>query len=244
MLSVSTPAPVARRRVAGEAPVGYRQVLGDRQLRRVIALTLLLALTGYAALDSGLPAYANVVADVQPRIIALSLSANTLLIVLAQLPVLRLLRGRRRSHALAVVGLVWCASWLLFGSAALPGSHLSRAAMVLVFAALFGLGETFMAPSLAPLVNTLASADVRGRANALSSGMYSVAFVISPAISAGFVAAGLGGMWIALLAAGCLAVTATALRLGRSLGREQDVGTNELPPESGRELVVAAADQR
>lgn len=234
--SVPVP-PVQPRAAADDTPVGYRQVISDPLLRRVVLLALLLALTGYAALDSGLPAYANVVADVPAGVIALSLSANTLMIVLAQLPMLRLLRRRRRSHALAAVGLVWCGSWLLFGTSALPDAAWMRAAIVLAFSALFGLGETLMAPSFAPLVNSLAPEEVRGRANALTSGMYSVAFVVSPAISAGFVAAGLGGLWIILLAAGCLTVTAWSLRLRRALTREQDVGQPAVPAEPAPELV-------
>jgi MFS family permease len=203
-------------------------VVRNPLLVRVVFLTLLLALTGYAALDSGLPAYANVVGNVSAKVVALSLSANTLMIVVVQLPMLRLLRGRRRSHAIAVVGVVWCGSWVLFAFCALPSSALGRDAIVLAFAALFGVGETFMAPSLAPLINTLAPEEVRGRANALTSGMYSVAFVISPAISAGFIAGGLGGWWIGLLAGGCLTVTVAALRLSRRLDLRQDVAEQTL----------------
>jgi hypothetical protein len=206
---------------------GYRQVVADPLLRRAVVLTLLLALTGYAALDSGLPAYANVVGDVSAKVVALSLSANTLMIVLVQLPVLRVLRGRRRTRAVAVVGVIWCGSWTLFACCALPGSPGMRDAIVLAFGALFGVGETFMAPTIAPLVNTLAPEGVRGRANALTSGMYSVAFVISPAIAAAFIAAGMGGLWVGLLAGGCLVVTVVALRLGRRLAPAQDIAQAE-----------------
>lgn len=216
---------------------GYRQVFADRLLRRLVVLSLLLAMTGYAALDSGLPAYANVEAGVSARVIALALSANTLMIVIAQLPVLRLLEGRRRTHAIATVGVIWAGSWLLFGCCVLPGSHTARDALVLTFAALFGLGETFMAPSITPLINTLAPEHVRGRANALSSGMYSVAFVISPAISAAFIAAGLGGVWIGLLALGGFVVTGAALLLSRRLAASQDVAQTTPAPEAGPELV-------
>jgi MFS family permease len=237
VLSISEPDRHART-VQNGRPVGYRQVIASPLLRRALVLTLLLALTGYAALDSGLPAYANVVSGVSAKVIALSLAANTLLIVLAQLPVLRLLRGRRRTWAVAAVGLIWCVSWVLFGFSALPSSTAARDALVLVFAALFGLGETFMAPSMAPLVNAIAPEEVRGRANALTSGMYSVAFVISPVISAAFIASGAGGFWIALLALGCLTVTAAALRLGRRLPRSQDVAADAVP-ELDHELAGA-----
>lgn len=214
---------------ADGSPAGYRQVLGDPLLRRALVLTLLLAVTGYAALDSGLPAYANVVGGVSPKVIALSLTANTAMIVLVGLPVLRLLQGRRRTTAVATVGLIWCLSWVLFGFSAVPDSKIGRDVIVLAFAGLFGVGETFMAPSLAPLVNAIAPEAVRGRANALTAGMYSVAFVISPAISAAFVASGNGSVWIGLLAAGCLAVTWTAIRLAPHLDRAHDLAEDPVP---------------
>jgi MFS family permease len=219
---------------ADAAKPSYRAVVADPLVRRVVVLSLVLAFTGYAALDSTLPAYANVVGGVSARIIALSLSANTLLIVVVQLLVLRLLRGRRRSRAIVVVGAIWCVSWALFGLCALPSDPSIRDLVVLAFGALFGLGETFMAPSISPLLNSLAPENVRGRANALTSGMYSIAFVISPAISAAFIAGGLGGVWIGLLSGGCLLVTVMALRLGGRLTRAQDVAQAEavdLEPE-------------
>jgi len=216
---------------ADEQRGGYRQVLSDPALRRLILITLLLAFGGYAALDSGLPAYANVVSDVSPRVIALALSANTLVIVALQLAVLKLLRGRRRSRAIIVVGLIWCASWVVLGVSALPASIGLRVALVIAFGALFGFAECFMAPSVSSLINSLAPPQLRGRANALTAGMYSVAFVVSPAISAGFIAAGLGGVWIGLLSTACLAVSLAALSLTRLLRPEQDVAidTEELP---------------
>jgi hypothetical protein len=65
-----------------------------------------------------------------------------------------------------------------------------------------------------------------------------VAFVVSPAISAGFIAAGLGGVWIALLAGGCLVVTATALGLGRHLTDAQDIAQPSVPVEPGPEFAA------
>ena len=201
---------------------GYREVLASRALRTVLLATLVLAFTGYAALDSGLPAYGTVEARVPVRIIALSLTVNTAVIVAAQLFVLRLIRRLRRSRALAMIGLIWAVSWTIFGIAALPASPGLRIACVLAFNGLFGLGETFMAPTVPPLVNSLASDRIRGRANALSSVAYSVAFVTSPAICTAMIAAGLAAVWIVLLCAGCFGTVLLALRLGRQLSRSQD----------------------
>ena len=202
--------------------VGYRDVLANRPLRAVVIATLVLAFTGYAALDAGLPAFSTVEAHAPVRIVALALTVNTALIVVAQLFVLRVVRVLRRSRALAMIGLIWAVSWAVFGLAGLDLSHSARIACILGFAALFGLGETFMAPTLSPLVNSLADDRSRGRANALSTGAYSLAFVVSPTISTGMIAAGLAGLWIGLLCAGCMATVVIGFSLGRRLTPEQD----------------------
>jgi MFS family permease len=216
---------------AEDGPGGYREVLADSLLRRAFWLSLLLAMTGYGALESGLPAYANVVVKLPVRVVALSLTVNTVAIVTAQMLVVHLLRGRRRTTALATVGLLWAASWLVFGSAALPGSSSVRTAIVLAFAVVFGLGETFMAPTLTPLITALAPEELLGRANAISGGMFAVAFLVSPAIVTGLIALGLAGVWIGLMSIGALSVSAVALRLQRRLAVDQDIGEPELPPE-------------
>jgi MFS family permease len=190
-------------------------VLAQRGLRTIMIASLLLAFTGYAALDSGLPAYATVKAHVSVHTVALAISVNTAVIVAAQLVVLRLMRVLRRSRALAVVGLIWGISWAVFGLSALPGSAALRITCVFTFAGLF-------APTVGPLVNSLAQERIRGRANALSSVTYSVAFVVSPAISTGMIASGLSALWIGLLCLGCLCTALLAVRLGRQLTAGQD----------------------
>jgi MFS family permease len=226
---------------AHAAKVGYRDVLANRPLRAVVIATLVLAFTGYAALDSGLPAFATVEAHATVRVVALALTANTALIVIAQLFVLRLVRRLRRSRALAAIGLIWAVSWAVFGLAGLGLPAGLRIACILSFAALFGLGETFMAPTISPLVNSLADDRIRGRANALSTGAYSLAFVVSPTISTGLIAGGLAGAWIGLLCAGCLATVGIGFGLGRRLTAAQDrVDAAPDPPAgSGREPELA-----
>jgi MFS family permease len=209
-------------READQQKAGYREVLANRPLRTVLLAVLALAFTGYAALDSGLPAYATVEARVSVHVVALSITLNTAVIVLSQLFVLRLVSRLRRSRALAAIGLIWAVSWAIFGLSALPHTAGLRIAAVLGFNGLFAVGETFMAPTTSPLVNSLASERVRGRANALASMAYTIAFVVSPAICTGMIAAGLAGAWIGLLCAGCFGTVLLGLRLGRLLSSEQD----------------------
>jgi MFS family permease len=83
---------------------GYREVLANRPLRTALFAILALAFTGYAALDSGLPAYATVEAHLAVHVVALSITLNTAVIVTSQLFVLRLVTRLRRRRALSVIG--------------------------------------------------------------------------------------------------------------------------------------------
>jgi len=211
-----------RPRGADEPRVGYRDVLASRELRLMLVASLLIYFTGYPAFEPGLPAYATVEAHVSAHIVALSVTVNTAFIVATQLLVLRLVRRLRRSRALALVGLIWAASWVVFGLAALPIPLASRVAFVFTFTALFGLGETFVAPTLGPLLNTLAADRVRGRANSLSALAQSLSFTVSPAIATGLIAAGAATVWISLLCVGCLGTVAIGTRLSRTPTIRQD----------------------
>jgi MFS family permease len=211
-----------RPRQLNESKVGYRTVLAHPGLRLVMVASLLLAFTGYAAFDSGLPAFATVAAHVSIHVVALSLAVNTAIIVATQLLVLRFIRRVRRSLSVALTGLIWAVSWAVLGLSALPILPAGRVACVFAFTGLFGLGEVFLAPTMGPLVNSLAHDRIRGRANSMSGLTTSMALIASPAIVTGFLAAGLGVAWIGLLCLGCLGAVGVGVVLGRSLTSEQD----------------------
>lgn len=135
---------------------------------------------------------------------------------------LRLVRRARRSSALAVSGLILAVSWAVLGLAALPTAPIGRAAFVFGFTALFGLGETVLAPTTGPLVNSLTDNTIRGRANSLAALSQSLAFIACPALTTGFIAAGAAAAWIGLLCAGCLGTVAVGARLRRALTSDQD----------------------
>jgi len=211
----------AHRPAEDEEKPSYREALADPVLRQVCLVTLALALTGYAALDSGFPAFARVEGGVSPSAIALALVVNTAVIVCGQLLVLRLIAGRRRSTALAVGAALWALSWGLLGL--MPGLDGGTAVLlVLVFGGVFGVGETFTAPTLQPLVNALATDRLRGRYNALSSLMFSVGFVVAPAASGFLIGHDLSGVWLGGMVALGLLAAGSAVRLTRRLTPEQD----------------------
>lgn len=210
----------------------YREVLRHPLFLQVFGLSLLLALTGYTQLDSGFPAFSTDVAGIDSRTVALSFVANTAVIVVGQLVVLKRLQGVRRTRALLVVAAVWAASWAFLGLAGVLPSHAQRVAVVIAFGALFGLGETFMAPTVGPMLNDIAPEHLRGRFNAMSSLSYSTGFVIGPAASAALIGAGLAGAWLGLLVLGTGVVALAARRLERRLS----------PSQNGLHTIAAGAD--
>jgi MFS family permease len=205
-----------------EAQPSYREVLADPVFRRVCGLSFLLAMTGYAALDGGLAAFARVVGHVSPSTIASIFTVNTIVIVGGQLVVLKLIRGWRRSRAIAGTAILWGLAWLILGSLGVLPQGAPRVVAALAFGAVFGLGETLMAPTMGPLVNALATDRLRGRYNALSGSTFSIAFVVAPGLAGALIGFGFAAVWLALLVAGCGAVAVVARRLPRRLSDEQD----------------------
>jgi MFS family permease len=144
---------------------------------------------------------------------------NTLVIVLAQLPIAHLLEGRRRMPGLALMTVFWAASWLIVFVCGATLESLAAATGFAIAGVFFGLGECFQGPTQGALVADLAPPRVRGRYMALSTMSWEIGFVVGPAIG-GFV---LDHEPLALwpLAAGvCLVAGAGALALERGIPRE------------------------
>jgi MFS family permease len=115
----------------GEA--GWRLVLQDRVLRRVVFMALLAISSGYAQFEAGYTAFATQQADLQPRLLGIAFAANTGMIVASQMLVLKRLEGRSRTGALTIVLVIWAASWLFVGAAGLvpaPAAMLPRSQIV------------------------------------------------------------------------------------------------------------------
>ncbi len=85
----------------GRAPVegqvdaqgGYREVLQDRRLVRIVALGLVLMTCGYGSLEVGLPVIVTVVNGLSVSWVAIAFAVNTATIVVVQLFTLRTDRG-------------------------------------------------------------------------------------------------------------------------------------------------------
>ncbi|MBM7491410.1 MFS family permease [Micromonospora luteifusca] len=214
----------SRRGTDEPSPGGYLTVLRDRPFRRLVIFGLVLTTCGYAQIEVGFAAYAVRVAEVNPRVVAWALAANTVMIVLAQLLVIRRIEGRSRTRALAVVGAVFAAAWLVLGAAGLVNgeSALLAALCVVACSAIFGFGETMLSPVMPALTNALATDELRGRYNAMSSMIFGISGVIGPVTAGPLIGAADGKVWVATVVGGCLVASLVALSLRRLLSPEQD----------------------
>jgi MFS family permease len=194
---------------------GYGPVLRDRNFMSLVALNVVFVAVGYE-LFALLPAFAKNEADVSERWVGMMWLANTVLIVLIQLPVSKALEGRRRMAALALM----CVLWAIAGLVILVGGvFLTATAAALVFVAatvIFGVGETLQGPTQAPLVADLAPDRLRGRYFALGSMSWSAGSIVGPAIGGPLLGWEPLAVW-PISAAVCVLAAAACLALERRL---------------------------
>jgi MFS family permease len=195
---------------------GYAIVLRDRAFIGAIVLGGLFAAFGIAQLNSMLPVYAASDVGVSERGVGLIFLFNTVAILILQLPVAKLLQGRRRVAALAFTGLIWAAAWLLALAAGLWFGVLAATALLIAVAVVFAVGECLVGVVQGPLVADLAPERLRGRYTALWLATLQLGFTLGPAIGGLLLARSATLLW--LVSAGvCAACSAAAVFLGRAL---------------------------
>ena len=98
----------------------------------------------------------------------------------------------KRTTALEMVAAAFASSWVVLGIAGLvPGSRVLTA-LVVATPVVFAAGEVLLSPVNGPLVNDLAPPGLRGRYFAASSLCFTVAAIVSPAVSGAAIGAGFG----------------------------------------------------
>jgi Na+/melibiose symporter-like transporter len=143
-------------------------VLRHKTFVAYIVLNACLVALGFSFLGDIFPAFAKNTAHVSERGIGLCFLANTLMIVVAQLPVAKWLEGRRRMAAYAVEGTVWASAWLVVFAG---GWWFSGSAATAVFAlalTVFGFGECFHGTVQNALIADLSRPGLLGRYLALN----------------------------------------------------------------------------
>lgn len=209
---------------AGTAVGGWRLLVRDRAMVMVCVLGFVMFFACYGQFESGLSAFAVEVTRISPATLGIALAANTAVIVLAQFVVLRLVERRRRSRVIAAVGVVWTVAWLVAGASGLAhGHHVVAVAAIISTYALFGLGEAMLSPTVSPLVADLAPARMVGQYNSAFALVKQLALALGPAVGGLIAAAGAYGLYIALLVVSSLAISVTALFMGRRLTPAQEI---------------------
>jgi MFS family permease len=209
-------------RVSGSTG-GWSVLLRDRSMVLLCVLGFVMFFTCYGQFESGLSAYAVEVTRISTSTLGIALAANTAVIVLAQYVVLRLVERRRRSRVAALVGLIWAVAWVAAGASGLVhGAQSVATALLITTYALFGLGETMLSPTVAPLVADLAPARLVGQYNSAFALVKQLALAAGPAVGGLLAAMGAYGVYIVMLVGCSLGVSMLALWLGRRLTSLQD----------------------
>ncbi len=208
--------PEPRRQLERAVRAGsYRDVFRHRVFMGLIAVNALFIAAGIAQLEV-LPAYAKNEAGIGESGIGQLFFVNTIAVVLLQLPVARLAQGHRRMPFMALLGVVWAASWIVVPASGLWLSGFTAFALLAFAVLLFGAGECLHGAVQAPLVADLADHRLIGRYMAMSALSWQVGFTVGPAAGAALLGASPTGLWIAA-ASGCLLAGLASLALERAL---------------------------
>jgi len=195
----------------------YMDVVRDKAVLPVIALTFLSAFVGYAQTEAGFTAYARLVGQVSTRTIGYAFAANTATIVLLQLLVLQRIEGRRRTRVILVLSGLWAVSWLMTGlSGLIPGSS-AAAVLIIGGFSVFALGETLLQPTIPAITNDLSPDHLRGRYNAVMAGAFQLAAVTGPVAAGIMLGARFNVAFIGLLILGCAVMALIAFAVERRI---------------------------
>jgi predicted MFS family arabinose efflux permease len=208
------PAPAAEARDEGAPPIGYGAVLRHRTFLAYILLNASMIAVGFSLLTDIFPAFAKNHAGVDERGIGFAFLANTLVIVVAQLPVASWLEGRRRMAAYTIEGVLWAVAWLTVFAG---GWWLTHSAATLVFSvalAIFGLGECFHGTVQNALVADLSQPGLLGRYMAVNNVAFQLGGAAGRAAGGFALALAPHGLWIAA-AAVAAGIGTSALALER-----------------------------
>jgi MFS family permease len=160
-----------------------------------VAVTL--ALGFYAQFESGLPAYALTVLDIDASAIGLAAAVNCVVIVALQVVVMRLTARRGASTLLLAVGGIWTLAWIVLTGAQLTSPAVASAMFVTTFG-IFAVGETMYAPVLNPLTASLAPKGLVGTTLGMFTAIQTTFAALGPLVAGALLGLGLAGGFLAL----------------------------------------------
>jgi len=144
-------------------------------------LSALVVTVSYGMDSAAFPAFAIRPGGISPAGLGLAAAANTLTVVGAQLLVLRLLRGRRRTKAVALAACTWALTRAVVLAAGRLGGGPAAVTGFAVAMAAFAIGECLLSPTLPAIVNDMAPPEAAGSYNGLGALAWTTGFIVGPA---------------------------------------------------------------
>jgi MFS family permease len=188
----------------------YLAIMRKPAVLWMTVLTFLGTFVGYGQMEAGFPAFARAVSEVSTQVVGFAFAVNTAVIVGLQFLVLRQITGRRRTRVLMFMCLLWAVSWVMLGATGLVAGTLAAAAGVLLFHAIFALGETLLQPTIPAITNDMAPDHLRGRYNAVSAGAFQTGTILGPVVAGFMLNHGWSTAFVAMIVAGCAAMVLLA----------------------------------
>jgi MFS family permease len=161
---------------------GFRAVARDRVFLSVIAANIVLVVFGHTLFSNILPPFVKAHASVGPAEIGIIVLANTIFIVIAQIPAVRVVARMRRTHAFAAASALFAIALLAVLPATLIHSELAATSLLVGVAIVLATGEIFHILVLGPLVADMAPAHLLGRYLSLYSLTFTGSLALGPAI--------------------------------------------------------------
>jgi MFS family permease len=159
----------------------YMDVVRDRVFMSYTCLNALVIAASVAVWVELLAPFAKNEADVTTKGIGLLWAVDSLVVVVAQLPVTKLAEGRRRMRALALMCIAFAASLLAFDAAGYWTSGWIAAGLMAAVTVVFAAGECLHGTIHVPLSVDLAPPRIVGRYLAFASQSWQVGWIVGPA---------------------------------------------------------------
>lgn len=201
----------AERAVHATLEGGWGDVIRDKVFVKVWIVSLFAIFLSYSQIEVGFTSFATTVANVLPARLAWAYAANTAVIAIFQLWVIKKLEKMPRGKGLALAMLFWAAAWAILAVAGVMKGFAVPAIIVCQF--VFAIGEMIWSPIMPAIVNQIAPDHLRGRYNSASTNTWQIGMIMGPASAGVLLGAGLWGLWLGLLFGGLVAVAFVAFRM-------------------------------
>lgn len=169
----------------------------------LLAAQLLFVAFGLAQIESGVPLAMRADLGVSTGRVGMLYGLATLVVLVGQLPVSRLVERVHKTRALIGMGLSWAVAWLLGYLASMVGQHL-QVGLLVVMMVTFALGECAYSPAFYTLVEKLVPASTLGRSSGATWATFQVGNTVGPSAAVFLVGGGLS-LWLVLSATATIA---------------------------------------